>query len=332
MASLVFYPGGLEDPSPLNQNLSSKKELNDENALKSPTPEKHKKSPHSEKDSKFEYVGLLNSRNFVILKNHSVESFLIAKNTISKSMPPQVFVFFKSPFCWALFLAILSFSGPGIMFINNCGTLVKMLLSSDYTTDSDLPIYTMDDFETLKNSIVANQSLYSFIGRIASGILSDILTNYLRIPVVALLLLSVSLMYSAQKKISNIRSIGDLNIISSYVGLSMGSLFSLAPSYASEIWGPKNFGVIYGIISIGPSIGAHICNSFFGTVWDTGLSKNLSTDGLGDATTSSMQTGEIKISCDSRCTIPVVQFNLKLLSISFLCFFILLICTIFKRK
>ncbi|OMJ08164.1 putative transporter MCH1 [Smittium culicis] len=329
LISVLFYDGALEDTSNYIPSMKSKKEVDADVQTVSPGA-KSSSSPQVIKTPRSEFEGLLKPKSADLFKSYLVNSFSHAKNRISKSLPPQVSMFFKSPFCWVLFLAILCFSGPGIMFINNCGTLTKALLNNQAPSESTTKAYTMKDFEPVKNEIVANQALFSFFGRISSGLISDIITNYFKIPLVALLLGSVSLMYSAQSKISRIDSISDLKLVSSLVGLSMGSLFSLAPSYASELWGTKNFGVIYGIISIGPSIGAHICNSLFGSVWDSGLtitSNKLSS--VADLINSETTT---KVKCDLRCTTSIVDFNLQLLSISFVCFTLLLVFTLMKKR
>ncbi|OMH82266.1 putative transporter MCH1 [Zancudomyces culisetae] len=202
--------------------------------------------------------------------------FLANIPKVLELLPSTALLFLKSPLAWVFFLGVLSCAGPGLMFINNCGVLAMGLGQGGSPENGDASVIPREVLESYKDNALSNQSFYSFSGRMMVGFISDFFALYFRIPRVAFLILSAALMYHNQTLLRDLQTPQDLNYLSMLIGVSLGSLFSLAPTYTSEVWGPANFGVMWGIFSIGPAIGAHVCNLIFGHVWDLGLSSNLS--------------------------------------------------------
>ncbi|KAJ2077753.1 hypothetical protein H4R24_004940 [Coemansia sp. RSA 988] len=217
--------------------------------------------------------------------------------------------FCHDPTAWVLLLGLICFSGPGLMFVNNCGTMVRAM--SHGTTLSE------EQIGQHKDKIVATQSFFSFSARLVVGYLSDIWRTRLRLPRSGLLVLAGLLMIYAQNMAAQVGSLDDLYTLSVLIGVSMGSVFTLAPTITSETWGAENFGICWGIITLGPAIGGHVCNLIFGSSWDEGQ--------LHIATRMGPETPQDRVLCDRECFIPAFLTTVKIAYLG-LFFFAAIMC------
>ncbi|KAJ1887906.1 hypothetical protein LPJ66_008854 [Kickxella alabastrina] len=179
------------------------------------------------------------------------------------ALPPPtsaLLLFARDPTAWALLLGLICFSGPGLAFINNCGTMVRAMSHTSTLTPSQLNQY--------RDRIVATQSFCSFSARLATGYLSDLWRTRLRLPRSALLIAAALLMIYAQTMASQISQLEELHWLAVLVGVAMGAAFTLAPTITAETWGAERFGICWGVITLGPAIGGHVCNLIFGAEWD----------------------------------------------------------------
>ncbi|PIA17561.1 MFS general substrate transporter [Coemansia reversa NRRL 1564] len=204
--------------------------------------------------------------------------------------------FCRDPTAWVLLLGLICFSGPGLMFVNNCGTMVRAMSHTTTLSEEQIGQY--------KDKIVATQSFFSFSSRLMVGYLSDIWRTRLRLPRSGLLILAGMLMIYAQNTAAQVRSLEDLYTLSILIGVSMGSVFTLAPTITSETWGAENFGICWGIITLGPAIGGHVCNLIFGFNWDEGQ--------LHIATRMGSETPQNPVQCDRECFIPAFLTTAKI--------------------
>ncbi|KAJ2815875.1 hypothetical protein GGI24_005905, partial [Coemansia furcata] len=169
----------------------------------------------------------------------------------------------RDPIAWALLLGIICFAGPGLAFVNNCGSMVRAMSHSTTLTEEQIGQY--------KDKIVATQSFFSFFARLVVGYLSDLWRTKLRLPRSGLLVIAGLLMIHAQNTAARVSRLEDMYPLAVLIGTAMGSTFTLAPTITAETWGAENFGMCWGIITLGPAIGGHICNLIFGSSWDQGL-------------------------------------------------------------
>ncbi|KAJ2448447.1 hypothetical protein EV183_005431, partial [Coemansia sp. RSA 2336] len=211
--------------------------------------------------------------------------------------------FRKDPTAWALLLGLICFSGPGLAFVNNCGTMVRAMSHTSTLSEEQIGQY--------KDKIVATQSFFSFASRLGVGYFSDVWRTRLRLPRSGLLVASAFLMIYAQTRAAQIAHLDELYPLAVLIGISMGSVFTLAPTITSETWGANNFGICWGIITLGPAVGGHICNLIFGFSWDEGLLRISSRMGP--------ETPQDRIVCDNECFAPafVTTTKISILSLVF---------------
>ncbi|KAJ2797455.1 hypothetical protein H4R20_005174 [Coemansia guatemalensis] len=237
------------------------------------------------------------------LSENSLTETMLPPPTGSETPPPArshtaslLRRFSRDPTAWALFLGLICFSGPGLTFVNNCGTMVRAMSNGTTLSEEQIGQY--------KDKIVATQSFFSFSSRLLVGYLSDIWRTRLRLPRSGLLVIAGLLMIYAQNTAAQVRSLEDLYGLSILIGISMGSVFTLAPTITSETWGAENFGICWGIITLGPAIGGHVCNLIFGFSWDEGQ--------LHIATRMGPETPQDRVQCDRECFIPAFLTTVKI--------------------
>ncbi|KAJ2620893.1 hypothetical protein GGI25_003975 [Coemansia spiralis] len=222
---------------------------------------------------------------------------------------PVIHRFRKDPIAWAMLLGLICFSGPGLAFVNNCGSMVRALSHKTTLSPEQIGQY--------KDKIVATQSFFSFASRLVIGYLSDIWRTRLRLPRSGLLVISALLMIYAQNVAASVSKLEDLYPLAILIGTAMGSVFTLAPTITSETWGADNFGVCWGIITLGPAIGGHICNLIFGSSWDEGQ--------LRIATRMGPEVPQDRLQCDNECFIPAFLTTIKIAYLG-LFFFTIVLC------
>ncbi|KAJ2860499.1 hypothetical protein FB639_005625 [Coemansia asiatica] len=214
--------------------------------------------------------------------------------------------FALDPVAWCLLLGLICFSGPGLAFVNNCGTMVRAMSHGTTLSEEQIGRY--------KDKIVATQSFFSFSSRLAVGYLSDLWRTRLRLPRSGMLVLAALLMIHAQNTAARVTQLEDLHLLAILIGVSMGSVFTLAPTITSETWGADNFGVCWGIITLAPAIGGHMCNLIFGSNWDQGLVRIAGR--LGP------DTPQDKVFCDNECFVPAFLATTKISYIGLFFFFV----------
>ncbi|KAJ2448658.1 hypothetical protein GGF42_005032 [Coemansia sp. RSA 2424] len=202
----------------------------------------------------------------------------------------------RDPIAWALLLGIVCFSGPGLAFINNCGSMVRAMSHNTALTEEQIGQY--------KDKIVATQSLFSFSSRLVVGYLSDLWRTKLRLPRSGLLVIAGLLMIHAQNTAARVSRLEDMYPLAMLIGTAMGSAFTLAPTITAETWGADNFGLCWGIITLGPAIGGHICNLIFGSSWDQGLFNIISRMGPN--------ARQDRMQCTNECFIPAFLTTAKI--------------------
>lgn len=67
-------------------------------------------------------------------------------------------------------------------------------------------------------------------------------------------------------------------LVSSSIGAGYGAVFCLAPTVVSVVWGTRNFGTNWGIISMAPALGAVVYGCMFAGEYDTGAGAGAGAD------------------------------------------------------
>ncbi|XP_022153418.1 protein NUCLEAR FUSION DEFECTIVE 4 isoform X2 [Momordica charantia] len=138
---------------------------------------------------------------------------------------------------WLLWFLYFLGVGPGITVLNNLSQIGISLGVNDTTL------------------LLALFSFCNFAGRLGSGIISEHFVRSRMIPrslwmMFALILMAIAfLLYASALTIT-------LYVATALTGISYGVLYSMMVPLASEIFGLKNFGVIFNFMQLGNPIGA----------------------------------------------------------------------------
>ena len=154
-------------------------------------------------------------------------------------------------------------TGIGLMTINNIGNDAQALWTS------------FSGGRVEKSFIIRRQlfhvsliSLFSFLGRLASGIGSDILVKRLRTSRFWCHVASASLFTLGQILALSITNPHYLWLVSSISGLGYGALFGVSPSLVADAFGISGLSMNWGIMMLGPVIWGNIFNIIYGRVFD----------------------------------------------------------------
>jgi MFS family permease len=164
---------------------------------------------------------------------------------------------------WLIFAMIGMLTGIGLMTINNIGNDAQALWTS----------YSGGTVE--KSFIIRRQlfhvsliSLFSFLGRLTSGIGSDILVKSLRTSRFWCLVASSSFFTAGQIIALSVTDPHYLWLVSSISGLGYGTLFGVSPSLVADAFGISGLSLNWGIMILGPAIWGNIFNIVYGRVFD----------------------------------------------------------------
>jgi hypothetical protein len=111
-------------------------------------------------------------------------------------------------------------------------------------------------------------SICSFLGRLSSGIGSDLIVKRLQHSRFWCAAISATIFAFAQ--IAAIR-IGDPNylfVVSGLSGLAYGVLFGVFPALVVDAFGPDGFAVNWGFMTLAPVVSGNVYNLFYGAVYD----------------------------------------------------------------
>ncbi|KFZ02928.1 hypothetical protein V502_11379 [Pseudogymnoascus sp. VKM F-4520 (FW-2644)] len=164
---------------------------------------------------------------------------------------------------WFLFALMGLLSGIGLMTINNIGNNATALWRH-YDPDTD-PTYI-----TKRRAMhVSILSICSFVGRLLSGVGSDVLVRRLQASRTWCLTLASAIFTIAQLLALTIRDPHYLLFVSSLSGLAYGFLFGVFPSIVAEVFGIHGLSTNWGFITLAPVLSGNIFNLFYGVVFDS---------------------------------------------------------------
>ena len=181
---------------------------------------------------------------------------------------------------WFLAAGFFLVSGPGDAYINNLGTIIDTF----YPPPSGVPPWNSPATHV---SIVA---LTSTVARLFTGTISDVLAptspaersprKPIQVSRVTLLLASTILLSLGQVLLASglvQKSPDSFSLVSAFIGLGYGAVFSLTPIIVSVVWGVQNFGTNWGIVAVVPAAGAAVWGAVYSGVYQMGARQEAAT-------------------------------------------------------
>ncbi|KAF4636403.1 hypothetical protein G7Y89_g1682 [Cudoniella acicularis] len=180
---------------------------------------------------------------------------------------------------WQLFALMGILTGIGLMTINNIGNDAAALWT--HYDDS-----VTEDFIMKRQAMhVSILSVFSFVGRLLSGVGSDALVKVLHASRLWCLTVASLVFLVAQVAALTITTPVNLVFVSSLTGLGYGFLFGCFPSLVAEAFGVHGLSTNWGFMTLSPVISGNVFNLFYGTVYDShsivkGNGERVCTEGL----------------------------------------------------
>lgn len=112
-------------------------------------------------------------------------------------------------------------------------------------------------------------SVCSFLGRLSSGIGSDIIVKRLHHSRFWCAAISATIFTLAQFAAIRVEDPHYLWAVSGLCGLGYGVLFGVCPSLVVDAFGPDGFAVNWGFMTIAPVVSGNVFNLFYGAVYDS---------------------------------------------------------------
>ncbi|CAG8480722.1 8291_t:CDS:2 [Ambispora gerdemannii] len=137
-----------------------------------------------------------------------------------------------------LFFILLLTGGVGLMYINNVGSILRSLFDTTLMFDDHEKLLKYQNFH------VSLISVFSCIGRVSSGFISDLTKQTFNLRRIWFMLSASILLLSGQIIVGFFAThLETLWIGSMLIGLGFGNLLGIAPTIASEWFGLRRFGL-----------------------------------------------------------------------------------------
>ena len=149
-------------------------------------------------------------------------------------------------------------AGIGLMYINNCGSIIKSLVSNPLDSDK---------YSTFH---VGAMSISSFAGRLFTGTLSDYFTTRFGLsrlfwPFLASFFLLIASIYAGWI----LTEISQLFLLTFLIGFGYGILWTAIPVLVGQYFGSEKFAYNWGWFQVLPAFGGQLTSAIFGYVIDT---------------------------------------------------------------
>ncbi|KAK9474574.1 major facilitator superfamily domain-containing protein [Dipodascopsis tothii] len=158
---------------------------------------------------------------------------------------------------WAFALGLFMTTGPGEMFLNNMGSMIRSIGPGGPSIATNVSLI----------------SLFSAFFRILTGAVSDYIAaparGYSR---VWLLLFFASLLAFGHFFVAFGGAYAEHGrffwVASLSLGTGYGAIFTLAPTFVSLVWGVEHFGLNWGVLFIFPAVGSIVYEMLYATIYD----------------------------------------------------------------
>lgn len=168
---------------------------------------------------------------------------------------------------WTQFAVLGLLSGTAQMYIYCCGYIVRALVLSQ-TEVSGLP--DLSSVQSTQSLQVALISIFSFVGRMLSGSLSDVFSKRYKCQRLWMVLIASALTLVANLlMITSISKASLLWIPSCLVGLSYGMTFGVFATIVCDTFGIIHFSKNWGFVGMSPVFTVYAFNMLFGSVYDS---------------------------------------------------------------
>jgi hypothetical protein len=148
-----------------------------------------------------------------------------------------------------LFCVIFFLGGAGLMYINNVGIIIKVLYTDLLHQNPPLS-HSSHELQRLQNLHVSLLSIFSCIGRLWTGMSSDITKSLYNVRRLWFLIIAGIFLLIGQMMAGLIvSSLEKLWIASICIGFGYGCIFGVAPAITSEWFGLRQFGLNWGLVS-----------------------------------------------------------------------------------
>ncbi|KAK9454166.1 major facilitator superfamily domain-containing protein [Dipodascopsis uninucleata] len=167
--------------------------------------------------------------------------------------------FLKDATAWGLAFGLFTTTGPGEMFLNNMGSIIKSLGPGGPKATTNVSII----------------SFSSSISRILAGGLADAMDSprsKVRISKMWLMLFFAFLLAFGHLFVA----LGGLDVnngslfwlVSILLGTGYGAIFTLAPTIVSIVWGAERFGTNWGVLFLFPATGTIVYEAIYAAIYD----------------------------------------------------------------
>ncbi|RFU35706.1 hypothetical protein B7463_g674, partial [Scytalidium lignicola] len=213
-----------------------------------------------------ETSSLMSTSSSSALNDVIVHGVIDEENHIDKDHSHRVDIrglkMIKHPAFWQLFALMGILAGIGLMTINNVGNDATALWR--HYDDS-----VTDEFIIRRQAMhVSILSVCSFLGRLCSGVGSDLLVKVFHANRLWCLVIASLIFLATQLFALNIENPHFLGLVSGLSGLGYGLLFGCFPSVVAEAFGVHGLSTNWGFMTLAPIISGNIFNLFYGMVYD----------------------------------------------------------------
>ncbi|XHG02071.1 hypothetical protein AWENTII_005432 [Aspergillus wentii] len=163
---------------------------------------------------------------------------------------------------WQLFLTMALLSGIGLMTINNIGNSAEALWRH---YDDSATAKFIQQRQVMHVSIL---SCGNFIGRLSSGIGSDLLVKKLNMSRFWCLFVSAAVFTVTQIAGAAISNPNQLVIVSGFTGVAYGFLFGVFPSLVAHTFGIGGLSQNWGVMTLAPVLSGNVFNLIYGHIFD----------------------------------------------------------------
>ncbi|OZJ05781.1 hypothetical protein BZG36_01291 [Bifiguratus adelaidae] len=172
--------------------------------------------------------------------------------------------FFKDPEVIAFVISLLCLTGGGLMVINSIGAIIGSL----YPMSTSPTFANYPSLSSLQSKHVSLISIFSCIGRIGAGVVSDTVKKRHVSRLWSFMAFGLVMVFAQSLGVWFVNDLDHLIYLTVLTGLSYGGVFSVSPTITAEFWGTRRFGTNWGWVSWAPALGGLVCNLVFGGVFD----------------------------------------------------------------
>lgn len=174
---------------------------------------------------------------------------------------------------WAQFWVLGLLAGVGQMYIYCCGYIVRALViydsiagGSGQSPDGPEIARSIQSIQALQVALI---SISSFVGRLISGTVSDLLSQRLRVQRLWMVCVATGISLLANISIiSFVTNAWHLWVVSLSVGTAYGLMFGVFPTIVCDTFGIQHFSKNWGFVAISPVFTIFVFNRLFGKVYD----------------------------------------------------------------